>query len=443
MATYTINISQQLSDTLALAVTNATGGQFRTLLNTPSSPTNTIDVDWGDGTIETGLLPTFNSHNYTGSFTGDVTTTFSPDLSVVSSIDQPAFGAALPFSFDIADTTQLINLETISMSRPNTVTGDLTLLPPNIRNISFSSGSTVFGNLDNLPTSIQNSIDVVRITSFQQGPISGDISNVFRNASNIQMTDLTTGSVMTVTGDIANFVSPDQITVAGANTLFGDIANLYPNIRRFDISGNNTITGDLANLPTFPPTHFDFRVLGQNSITGDIANVGTWGDVFQIDSPNSSIFGNINNIPSKTFFQHRQGTGNLTGNLNQGSARALIVRDNNVQTIGGDLSGYNIDPAATFFQLEIDPLNAPITYNSTKDWSISPSGFIRIELRNNPGGAFTPAMVDQFLIDLDNSSFGKSSAASRLYLRGGFSRTSASDTAFNNLDTAGLDIQIT
>ena len=176
------------------------------------------------------------------------------------------------------------------------------------------------------------------------------------------------------------------------------------------LGGNNSVSGDIANLPQ---KLTDIELFGNNTITGDV-----------------SSFNLLN-------------TANLDASGVADVVRSIQIGGNN--TIGGDLF-YLPGTLGEFFMES----HAPISYSQTgknRTGTYLSFGIYDIRITASTGFGLSSANVDNLLIDLaipaPDNYYGGLSYPYRIWLIGDHqSRTAASDTAYNTLVAAGVDVSV-
>lgn len=232
---------------------------------------------------------------------------------------------------------------TVYIGGSNTISGDASGLPPKVRQLSISGFNTISGDTGGLPQSA-STVQIIgnntisgqasslpltantRIYGFNtitgnvgdlpypsvvtsdgftepgviiQGDntISGEISGISTNLKVIQILQRTsslTGN--TITGNIAGLsgrTNLQNIYITGANTIYGNIQYLPPNLTYLNLSGYNTISGSVANIPSGVT---NFEVYGNNTISGNISSIPPISH-FRVEG-NNAISGGFSGFPS-------------------------------------------------------------------------------------------------------------------------------------------------
>lgn len=175
---------------------------------------NTIS---GDGTAKpSGLTYLIISNNNSSPLTG---TTLSGNISTYS-------GASLT---------------NIQIGGANTISGDTSDIPRNVKTLNLSGYNTISGDCANLPT--------VTVGSY------------------------TIGGDNTISGNIGGLPSTiDTLNIAGNNTISGNVGGIPNGIRVITIGGYNTVTGPLSALTSSTLTSFDIRGT-TTTITGPVTGI--------------------------------------------------------------------------------------------------------------------------------------------------------------------------
>ena len=476
MATFTINSDALITTpiTFTFPVANTSNSARFTL---GVNGVTQYDIDWGDGTVDT-ITNTFgvHSHTYASPYTGDISVTFLGTLDDIVSFGDGTNNSSsnAEFNFPLSFLGQLNNLETFN-AYSSPMTGDVGDLPPNLtRLLVQGSTNTITGDL----TMVNPLIEQIFI--YGNNTVSGDLTGQFSALTLLQVLGNNT-----LTGTLDAMTSLGQLFITGSNTIGGLIQNVSNTITDFRLQGNNVIGGDysLANFPNL----LIFIVDGINTMTGDISlpSVTMASNNFQVRG-NNTFSGILENIPIPSSSIIVTGANTITGNLNNindtngnlNLASISIIGNNTVvgnftglQKVTNVDLGVNLGMQGDIGLMDLTTLapqigspqigvvlpnltasvNGPLTY-TTKDWSVTDPTqniFFRLNLNaaSNPGDVLTPTELDQLIIDLDNSSFKRelspgSPTTSRLQLSGGFSRTTASDAAFNQLVADGMFMSI-
>lgn len=459
MATYTININAQLQEDFTFSVQNTSTSVNTTFSLTFNNTGQAFSVDWGDGTIDNFTTGTavVCSHLYSVSYSGNIIVTV-PGLNTITSINSST-SAGIPINSNVSIFNVLTNLETLSFLNSCAISGNIeTLTNPSLTDLQLGGSTTVTGSIDNIA-------NVSNITSLRvegTNTISGNISSLS------SLNTIIVRGLNTLTGDINGFVNTvTNIILEGQNTLSGNISDLPINITSIVINGQNTITGDLATCGIDNVGFGSFTIRGNNTIFGDITTMNRLPlTVLDIQGINT-ISGNYNLMPSfpadvtitgnntisgdmdiiipnlNTVFVNRKldirGNNTINAPINNMSAYRLIVLNSNNGNYTGNIKEYTADEP---FNLTLDEC-VNLTYTGvTNNWSLGASDTFTLSLNVSSSlNALSSSDLDDFIIDLDSYTFNKD--FSNLLLTGGFSRTAASDTAYNNLIAAGMNINIT
>jgi len=212
--TYASSGSQSSPDTMEFRLSGKNGGEQ-------------IQIDWGDGTLETLNLGTSRqdfSHDYTAA--GDFTIR-------MFKVNQ---------KFDKFDT-----------GRNGSLQGDTANLPKGANDYTLQF-SAISGDVQNLP-------DGASEYNFRFTSVTGDIQNLPIGAStyNFKSTSLI--------GDIQNLPAGASTYNFPFTSVSGDIQNLPTGASTYKFA-NTSVTGDIQNLPTGASTY----TFNGTSVTGDIAS---------------------------------------------------------------------------------------------------------------------------------------------------------------------------
>ena len=223
---------------------------------------------------------------------------------------------------NLSALSALSSLETIVIQR-NTITGDLSSLPPSLESYTVLGSSTISGNLSSLP------IDLTYFDNRGSNTTSGNLSSLpscltyYNNAGlNTVFGDLWAlprglivlgcGGNSSTTGDLSAL--PTRLTsysTIGNSTVFGDIGTLPRGLTFYQNLGSNTTRGNIANLPE-ELTYY--RNVGNNITEGDIENLPENLETY-INAGNNTTTGNLSGLPSGLIQYDNRGFNTTTGNL--------------------------------------------------------------------------------------------------------------------------------
>jgi len=209
----------------------------------------------------------------------------------------------------------------LSISGFNTISGDTSGLPQSASTVEIRGNNTISGDTSGLPLTANTRIYGFNIISGDVGDlphpsfitsdgftepgviiqgdntISGEISGISTNLKVIQIIQRTsslTGN--TITGNISGLSGHTNLRtmlIEGANTIFGDIQYLPPNLTYLNLKGYNTISGNVADIPS---SVTNFEVYGNNTISGDISGIPPIS-YFRVEG-NNAISGGFSGFPS-------------------------------------------------------------------------------------------------------------------------------------------------
>lgn len=422
------------------------------------------NIDWGDGTVENLTDGDKQNgafvHTYSTSFTGNIKVTISNDeTGVISLGDNTLSGgfSALKLTGDTSYYSQFTNLKSLILRNSDT-SGDINNLPITLEEFTIRGNNTITGDISTLINhDFRGDIEIGG-----QNTIFGDITNVFNQSNR-----LTIEGNNSVSGVLDNKTATN-INIKGANTISGLIQNLHDGLSIIRLEGNTTIGGNLEltsftnisnivirgeNIITgnleINGVPDSFTLEGNNTVSGRIHLIGQIGGIFTVFGQNtlSGDYNLVDVIPGS----HRiTGQNTITG-LFDGLGRifftSIIPSPLNNGGFSGNLANLDLNALTGTDRLPLlsVQLNGVMTY-SGRSWDTpDPNGFFALTIvTQNSSYALTSTELDQLLIDLNNSTFPRAIGVSKssLNLSGGFSRTSASDTAFNQLITDGMIINI-
>lgn len=177
-----------------------------------------------------------------------------------------------------------LEFKAINFSNPGLkVTGNIENLPSTMDTISIPYGvvsgdSMVTGNaslmpggmteldIRNVPNTISGDLAVLPplryLYVYGNNTLTGDIQNAYASITTWEV-----GGDNTIYGSLAGktFTGSATLKIKGANTITGDVAQFSSSIRNLVIDGNNTISGDLAKISCVNSTTIEIR--GLNTIS--------------------------------------------------------------------------------------------------------------------------------------------------------------------------------
>lgn len=178
----------------------------------------------------------------------------------------------------------LSSLGTLNISGSNTISGDVSGLPRNIRFLTLTGNNTIGGDISGIPS------DVSSVSIGGKNVISGDISGAPIGIFHPEVLD--------IDGNIIkdSYFGPVTLNISGNNTISGDISTLPNSTSSFSLSGKNEIGGDIG---TIPASVTSFTIAGNNQITGDISGIpSTLTSLSFTSTQYSSLMGDISSIPT-------------------------------------------------------------------------------------------------------------------------------------------------
>ena len=312
------------------------------------------------------------------------------------------------FKFDISTIPTHISSLSIYNDNPSTaigVYGNISTLPSNITTLALGDHNIVAGNVSDIPATLE----YLYLDGYNT--LTGNVSNI---PATLKQLDLF--GYNTVTGNFADLPATlKELWLGGNNTLSGALSTLTNSAMEYIfLDGNNSVSGDIANLPQ---KLIDIQLYGNNTITGDV-----------------SSFNLLN-------------TANLDASIGPSGlvdvVRSIQIGGNN--TVGGDL--FYLPGTLGVFFLES---NAPISYSQTgknRTGTYLSFGITDFRITASTGFGLSSASVDNLLIDLaipaPDNFYGGPSYPYRIWLIGDHQpRTAASDTAYNTLVAAGVDVSV-
>lgn len=346
-----------------------------------------VDIDWGDGIIETNQPVNQNlSHIYSSDIIGVLRLRGTQGLQSFKKIAFNSYDGKLTGNTTILNS--LSNLEEyICLSYDADFIGNINELNKSLKVFNVSRFSLI-GGIADFPVSLEKLILGTNIET-NNTLISGLISELPINLKTL------------------------EISTLARVDLNGDIANLPSELTDFFYSSNyGNFSGNILNLPSNLIT---FNILRAQSavLTGDIANLPSGLITFRLGLTNN-LFGNINTLSASI----------------QSFTMEDVVTVNT--TITGDLKDLSFD----YFVL-----NSPnITYSTGIVVSASSTLYLKLVHADTP--VLTSQNLDQLLIDLNGQIFNKQN--SYIIINGVNSpiRTSNSDAAYNALVAAGVNLQL-
>lgn len=274
-------------------IVDANAGPTLTYLNISGSNTVTGDISWLGYFNLTSIILEGNSTVY-----GDVKGLLScPIISIKGTNTIGGDLIGIKMSNILGPYLEFDIVKNVSIWGNNTIYGSIDNLPISIQKFYITGRNTITGNIGNLPSSLElfvvdgNNSGGTTAPASSYNTIYGDIGDLsaISNLANT-LTDFVVGGRNTITGDIGYLLSFNNLSifsVYGNNSIYGDIVNLPPSLKRLNIlntSGN--IYGDISTqqyydqygvLQGMGPNLQTFYINATNSITGDISNLSGGG----------------------------------------------------------------------------------------------------------------------------------------------------------------------
>ena len=294
-------------------------------------------------------------------------------------------------------------------NQSNTITGDVTNLPPPLTLIEIGGSNTLSGNIQNFPSpgfdirigglnviggniglmSTSTHPSLIRFWIYGNNTISGDLGGISNSVTDIDLRgkNFVTGDIATLPPSL-NFLTVWGIS-PGGNTLYGNISTFtYLTLNKIIIYGNNTISGNISSINLKTSATFDID--GLNTITGDIATFGNSNDYGSITiRGNNTIYGNIQNLPSNATVIEIDGDNVISGDLSLVNLTTanLVIRGNNTITtfsnpnrVFSSLSKIIIISNVSVVGFDSSNIDRLLTSYANSTW-IGPAGFKQIQLR--------------------------------------------------------------
>jgi hypothetical protein len=272
------------------------------------------------------------------------------------------------------------NLKTFVVLGSNTISGNTTGLPTGLTTMELAGFNTISGDSSGFPRTLK----VISLRGYATP--SGSIANLPSGVTsfNFACFDTFSGDVSTITGitGLTSFVVENSLASFPGNTITGDINNLRKSISTLNIAGSNTLYGNIANMPTGSTGSFAgyFNIRGVNTISGNTANISTRFSNF--------ILGGVNTLSGTTY--------GIPTNVT-----VMLIGGNN--TISGDLDGLS---HAQY--IDIGGLNTISKYTGGT-WA---SGMNRLKITGNTSG-FTVLDTDLILNNLTATTWNNSTLIGR------------------------------
>ena len=335
----------------------------------------TYDVDWGDGTVSTGIASgTQASHSYAAAYAGPVHVLHNACNAItrfVSTLGQ--------WNFDIANLPS--GLTYYDNAGSNTTTGNIANLPSGLTHYYNAGSNTTTGNIANLPSGLAVYLNTGSNTT------TGNIANLPSGLTYY----LNTGS-NTTTGNIASL--PSGLTYyrnEGSNTTYGNIASLPSGLTYYLNYGSNTTTGNIANLPSGLAVYLN---TGSNTTYGDIASLPSGLTVYSNEGVNTTT-GDIANLQFALTYYANYGSNTTYGNIANLPSGLTIYINAGFNTTTGDIA--SLPSGLTYYY----NAGSNTTTALTTTWGAATTGF-RYFLNHGATGTRNSTQVDNMLVALTN-----------------------------------------
>lgn len=427
-----------------------------------TSLTDDVIIDWGDGSSDTYSIGNSNpSHSYlVGGYTGlitiksvDLTTItdinlvsttplsappyypvsiFTSELVKLDGLDNLYLGAhiyldglvaELPRSLQYATIIStnlsgnisalpvgMINLQVYGL---NTISGDTINLPGTLIYLIITGSNSIDGLLEDMPSSLTY-IDIEGVNT-----IHGDISGLPNPSGLTSVTLLGNTYVEGNVNGITLYTALTRLVIFGntsalhgANTVFGDVVDLPPNLINIQIDGANTLSGDIADLPPLLTyVYIDgqntiggltsgfglsgvttFNIGGQNQIDGDISFLNVSLEL--AIGGNTTVYGDVVDLNRTLTYLLLGGNTTVTGQLYDLPPSLVNCTISGDNSLSGDVN-IDLPLSLTFIVLESGFLSIIYTHASPRAW---PASMRKVGLLN--GVPFTTTEIDNILNDL-------------------------------------------
>jgi len=404
-------------------------------------------INWGDGNTSniSSSSVTSYSNNYGSLYTGNITITYYGDIKSIecSSGTLPAVSTSVVFN--TTEISNLTELQTLRLtSNATRLIGQMSNISAlnNLTTLTIRNDYTTLSNLSYIPISVTN----FSIGSSGYSIITGDILSLSGN----NLTSLTIAGTNTVYGDISTLPSTlSTMIIQGNNTLSGNTSDFnFPSLLSLTLTGNNTIDGDVVNLP---PNVTSITILGDNTLYGNLSDFPPSIRSINLGSqPGGLITGDLSDLPNASYNTLQMTSDNYSISANTATIPLMTGATFNVK-IDGSLSGDLSDifnggadfPICSFILNGLNASPCSLTYTSgVFPWGSLSATIITIYTSTN----LTNTEIDNLLIDLDSYGGGVTwvscaGGANQLQLKG--ARTSASNAALASLIGKGVTVTIT
>lgn len=253
--------------------------------------------------------------------------------------------------------------------------------------------------------------------------VAGDISDLPEGLR----TFVCTGN-NTVSGDISGLpASLTYFDCRGRNTIRGDVSKLPGGLTYFSVMGRNTLTGNVADLPE---SLNRFDCLGNNRLSGDIGEIPRGLEYFRCHG-NNVISGNLAGLPGGLSYLGLRGDNTAHGDFADLPRGIVYFHCLGENTLAGDLD--LLPPGVTDVFIRGQ---SSIRYSGGREWA---ADMREVSLEPYKRG-LSSKEVDELLADLSATTWDGRKVVRLAGINS--SRTSASDSAFDKLERAGVTVHV-
>lgn len=287
---------------------------------------STIEIDWGDGTIENYANHAFvdRVHLYNAPFTGFVKVRVKGGrLSMVN------------------------GLKIYSLTNNFVVTPETISQFPKVKSVYISGLDSIGIIKGEFAETLPETIEYLRISNTAH-PESNATFNFGLLSKYSRLTEISTNntrgqSKLKILGNVTDIPQCMEVIdlTDGLNELVGDISNIPDKVNYFSCSGNLSIYGNIATLK---PTLNTFAITDNNNtliLKGDIKDIPTGIVSFTINSSSNSndITGNVANLPLQVLNLKINCKNTIYGFISSiGNRNEIIIEGQN--TITGELTSF-------------------------------------------------------------------------------------------------------
>lgn len=302
-----------------------------------------------------------------------------------------------------------IQTSSIKTRNQNTISGNIGNLPTSIESMVIGGLNTITGNLSSLAGLFNNPIYSLFIIN-GNNTISGNMSDlpdvayigINDNPYNIAAAyymNVLTGN--TISGNFTLKPNHVIVVIGGGNTITGDLSSTQvpSSLTSLSIAGLNTIGGNVNLLKL--PTNV-LQLYGNNVVTGSINDIITNPEIYEITILNYGQYGDNNGTVVMT-------SGNtLSGNINAFQTCLSLdeLQIGGLNTITGDISSLlplASDNTGMFGFWIVSPMN---TINAANFVTTNPrlftTSFLWTFVSNNSGNGMNATEVNKLLIYFDS-----------------------------------------